>query len=119
MTPVFDSHLFVCFSLFICKCVLLPPNQRVFNQLISSLHPFLFSFHILYLPLVNGSSYSRICLSITIVISPSLTVKSNESLYHQNAQYRYRLGYMPQKHCKVISLRGCNSIPENIVRLYS
>jgi hypothetical protein len=37
MTPVFDSHLFVCLFLFICKCVLLPPNQRVFNQLISLL----------------------------------------------------------------------------------
>jgi hypothetical protein len=57
MTPAFDSHLFVCCFLFICKCVLLPPKSASV-QSINSIITFIFLLSVSFFGLVNGIGLS-------------------------------------------------------------
>jgi hypothetical protein len=65
-----DRFTFVCLFLFLCKCVLLPPNQRVFNQLISLLYLFFLLSVCSFAP-VNGIGLSLLHIWTRLVELPS------------------------------------------------
>jgi hypothetical protein len=58
-------------------------------------------------------------LSIMTIVVSSLMRMSGEFVYYQNAQYLHKHNYSHRDNLSIISLRGCNSIVESIMHLYS